>query len=97
MIDDHPSMIEGYKSILSFNDLDCEINVTPAYNCESAYYLIAENKNELRVIENKAPAKIKFCASGLSNPSDKPKVARIKENSPICAKLAPTVNAVLMG
>lgn len=32
MIDDHPSMIEGYKSILSFNDLDCEINVTPAYN-----------------------------------------------------------------
>lgn len=47
MIDDHPSMIEGYKSILSFNDLDCEINVTPAYNCESAYYLIAENKNEL--------------------------------------------------
>lgn len=42
MIDDHPSMIEGYKSILSFNDLDFEIQVTPAYNCESAYYLITD-------------------------------------------------------
>ena len=42
MIDDHPSMIEGYKSILSFNDLDFEIQVTPAYNCENAYYLITD-------------------------------------------------------
>ena len=43
MIDDHPSMIEGYKSILSFNDLDFEIDITPAYNCEGAYYLITKN------------------------------------------------------
>lgn len=42
MIDDHPSMIEGYKSILSFNDLDYEIQVTPAYNCERAYHLITD-------------------------------------------------------
>lgn len=42
MIDDHPSMIEGYKSILSFNDLDYDLNVTPAYNCESAYHLITD-------------------------------------------------------
>lgn len=42
MIDDHPSMIEGYKSILSFNDLNYEIQVTPAYNCESAYHLITD-------------------------------------------------------
>ena len=28
MIDDHPSMIEGYKSILSYNDLGYEINVS---------------------------------------------------------------------
>lgn len=47
MIDDHPSMIEGYKSILSFNDLDYEIQVTPAYNCESAYYLITDIQNRL--------------------------------------------------
>lgn len=37
MIDDHPSMIEGYKSILSYNDLGYEINVTSAFDCESAY------------------------------------------------------------
>ena len=47
MIDDHPSMIEGYKSILSFNDLDYEIQVTPAYNCESAYYLITDIQSKL--------------------------------------------------
>ena len=46
MIDDHPSMIEGYKSILSFNDLNYEIQVTPAYNCESAYYYIVDEQNE---------------------------------------------------
>ena len=40
MIDDHPSMIEGYKSILSFNDLGLRITTTPAYNCESAYNII---------------------------------------------------------
>ena len=40
MIDDHPSMIEGYKSILSFNDLGLRIITTPAYNCESAYNII---------------------------------------------------------
>ena len=41
MIDDHPSMIEGYKSILSFNDLGLQITTTPAYNCESAYNIIS--------------------------------------------------------
>jgi len=40
MIDDHPSMIEGYKSILSFNDLGLRITTTPAYNCEAAYNII---------------------------------------------------------
>lgn len=45
MIDDHPSMIEGYKSILSFNDLGLQINTTPAYNCETAYHLIAAEEN----------------------------------------------------
>jgi DNA-binding NarL/FixJ family response regulator len=45
MIDDHPSMIEGYKSILSFNGLGLKINTTPAYDCESAYHLITSEKN----------------------------------------------------
>lgn len=46
MIDDHPSMIEGYKSILSFNDLGLKINTTPAYNCETAYHLIVAEENK---------------------------------------------------
>ncbi len=45
MIDDHPSMIEGYKSILTFNDLGFDINVTPAYNCQSAYEIITKTED----------------------------------------------------
>ena len=45
MIDDHPSMIEGYKSILSYNDLGFEIEVTPAYDCKTAYNKMAESEN----------------------------------------------------
>ncbi|AWM13556.1 DNA-binding response regulator [Flavobacterium sediminis] len=45
MIDDHPSMIEGYKSILTFNDLGYGINVTPAYNCQSAYEIITKTED----------------------------------------------------
>ena len=45
MIDDHPSMIEGYKSILSFNDLGIQINSVPAYNCEAAYNIITSGDN----------------------------------------------------
>ncbi|NJM81012.1 MAG: response regulator transcription factor [Flavobacterium sp.] len=37
MVDDHPSMIEGYKSILSYNDLGYKIEVTSAFDCKSAY------------------------------------------------------------
>jgi two-component system, NarL family, response regulator NreC len=45
IVDDHPSMIEGYKSILSFNDLGYTINVFPAYNCETAYKRMEESKD----------------------------------------------------
>ncbi|MGV7105964.1 response regulator [Flavobacterium sp. U410] len=45
MIDDHPSMIEGYKSILSFNNLGYEINVTKAYDCKMAYDIINKTNN----------------------------------------------------
>ena len=44
-----------------------------------------------------APAKIRFCPSSDSSCKDTPSVAKMKENSPICAKLAPTVKAVLRG
>jgi two-component system, NarL family, response regulator NreC len=47
IVDDHPTMIEGYKSILSAKyNLQDEINITTAYNCETAYRCItAASKN----------------------------------------------------
>lgn len=45
MIDDHPSMIEGYKSILSYNELGYEIKVTPAYDSKSAYNILNRDAN----------------------------------------------------
>ncbi|WP_395061106.1 response regulator transcription factor [Flavobacterium sp.] len=40
MVDDHPAIIEGYKAILSFNELGFEIKTTTAFNCENAYKII---------------------------------------------------------
>lgn len=40
MIDDHPSQIEGYKVILSYNESNLQVETTPCYNCESAYGVI---------------------------------------------------------
>lgn len=45
MVDDHPSMIEGYKIILSYNDLGFEIETTAAHNCESAFEIITKTTN----------------------------------------------------
>ena len=42
MIDDHPSQIEGYKVILSYNQLGHEIEVTPCYSFDSAYQIITD-------------------------------------------------------
>lgn len=46
MIDDHPMMIEGYKSILSYNSLDVEVDVVAAHNCKEAYDRINFTTNE---------------------------------------------------
>ncbi|HLF52652.1 response regulator [Flavobacterium sp.] len=45
MVDDHPSMIEGYKIILSYNDLGFEIETTAAHNCENAFEIITNTTN----------------------------------------------------
>jgi two-component system response regulator NreC len=45
MVDDHPSMIEGYKSILSYNELGYKINVTPAFDCETAYKRMSQSED----------------------------------------------------
>ena len=47
MVDDHPSMIEGYKIILSYNTLGFEIETTSAFSCESAYEIITGSKNAI--------------------------------------------------
>ena len=46
IVDDHPTMIEGYKSILSSKyDLQKDLQIFTAYNCASAFREItAENK-----------------------------------------------------
>ncbi|WP_313805429.1 response regulator transcription factor [Flavobacterium sp.] len=41
-VDDHPSQIMGYKTILSFNDQGIEIAATECHNCKEAYQLITE-------------------------------------------------------
>jgi two-component system, NarL family, response regulator NreC len=40
MVDDHPSMIEGYKIILSYNPFGYEVITTAVYSCEKAYDLV---------------------------------------------------------
>jgi two-component system, NarL family, response regulator NreC len=45
MVDDHPSMIEGYKIILSYNDFGYDVDVTAVYSCEAAYELITKKKS----------------------------------------------------
>lgn len=42
MVDDHPPIIEGYKSILSYNTFGYNLNTIAAYNCETAYFIITE-------------------------------------------------------
>jgi two-component system, NarL family, response regulator NreC len=42
MVDDHPSMIEGYKIILSYNELGYDVDVTAVHNCEDAYEIISK-------------------------------------------------------
>ncbi len=41
MIDDHLPIIEGYKSILSYNPYGYKLNIQTAFSCESAYDLIS--------------------------------------------------------
>ena len=50
MIDDHPPIIEGYKSILSFNPYGYILEVTEAYSCESAYKRIIRAEQSFDII-----------------------------------------------
>jgi len=52
MIDDHPSQIEGYKGILSFNEVGYDIETMACYDCRSAYDVITSGQlsNEFDII-----------------------------------------------
>lgn len=50
MIDDHKLIIEGYKSILSYNPYGYEVKTTPALSCESAYELITTTKETFDLV-----------------------------------------------
>ena len=47
--------------------------------------------------EKIAAATMRLCPCGGISPSETPSAARMKENSPICDRLAPTVSAVVSG
>lgn len=40
MVDDHKTMLIGYKSILEFNDKNLQLDVTFSHDCEDAYNII---------------------------------------------------------
>ena len=50
MIDDHKLIIEGYKSILSFNPHGYEIKTKQALCCESAYELITTTTDRFDLV-----------------------------------------------
>ena len=50
MIDDHPPIIEGYKSILSYNPYGYILDIQTAFSCESAYHLISTTKTPFDVV-----------------------------------------------
>ena len=58
---------------------------------------MAEKTKGLSAIDISAPASTRLIPSAGSSPSDSPSPARMKENSPICARLAAIVSAVLSG
>lgn len=50
MVDDHPPIIEGYKSILSFNPFGYILNTTSAFSCEEGYFAIVEAKKSFDIV-----------------------------------------------
>ncbi|WP_309642185.1 response regulator [Flavobacterium sp.] len=50
IVDDHPTMIEGYKSILNSNYSTENLVITVAYNCEMAYEYITKNNQAYDIV-----------------------------------------------
>lgn len=57
IIEDHPLIVEGYKTILSYCSLGNELNIEVAYNCEVAYNKITQyNLYDLIFIDFSLPS-----------------------------------------
>lgn len=42
MVDDHPTQLDGYKIILTYNNQGIDLDITTAYNCKSAFEIITD-------------------------------------------------------
>ena len=50
MIDDHQSIIEGYKAILAYNSGGYTLNTTSANSCQEAYTIITSQKTDFDLV-----------------------------------------------
>jgi DNA-binding NarL/FixJ family response regulator len=50
MVDDHPPIIEGYRSILAHNPFGYILNTTKAHSSEAAYNLLFEAKRSFDIV-----------------------------------------------
>lgn len=50
MVDDHPPIIEGYRSILAYNSFGYILNTTAAHSCEEAYSALFQAKNPFDIV-----------------------------------------------
>ena len=50
MVDDHPPIIEGYRSILAYNSFGYILNTTAAHSCEAAYNAIIQAKHPFEIV-----------------------------------------------
>ena len=50
MVDDHPPIIEGYRSILAYNSFGYILNTTVAHSCEAAYNAIFQAKYSFEIV-----------------------------------------------
>lgn len=44
-VDDHPSQILGYKTILTYNNRNLDIEATECYNCKDAFSILTDRVN----------------------------------------------------
>ncbi len=50
MVDDHPPIIEGYRSILAYNSFGYTLNTKTAHSCEEAYNVIFQVKHPFDIV-----------------------------------------------